>query len=323
MRKANPDSMYNKATKSMWAEDYLLSHRGDSLRGVVIGLMSRFAPYEKALGADLCTWTDTDYIKRVLSDVLPPATMTRKSNIVILRNYVAWCVDHAVPGAVNVLNSICYNDDADLSAYKRLVSNPKHLAVYLDQVLGTELRINEDCVRRCFMWLAFIGIPTGEATLVSCKDINFDNMEIVYNQIPYRIYHESVKALRMIAESDTIERVRGQFVHIEQRSPGNMLLRGIGDAGKPDIRYDTLSRTLSKMENEAIRSGKTDRRLSYTDVYRSGVFYRMYNDEVNGFPVDFSVIPGIFGSKTEDKTTIQYIIRKYRQDYENWKRAYR
>lgn len=323
MRKVNPDDMYNAAVKSMWIEDFMLSHKGDSLRGVIISLMSRFAPYEKERGADLCTWTDTEYTKGVLSNVLPPASMTRRKNFAIVQNYIIWCMDHAIPGAVNALNGITYDDGTDASVYKKLVANPRHLAVYLDQVLGAELRMNEDCIRRCFMWLAYIGIPTGKATLVSRKDIDLDHMEIVYNKNTYRIYPEAARALRIVTESDTIERTRGPYICVEPRSSGDMLLRGMGNPDTPELRYESISRTLSMRENEAIRTGRTDRRMSYTDAYRSGVFYRMYEDEIAGFPVDFAAIPDIFGSRSKRTATMQYIVNRNRQDYENWKKAYR
>ena len=324
MLKARPEDMYNEPLKSAWIGDYLLTHKGDSLRGVVTSFMIRFAPYEKDRRADLCTWTDIDDIQSVLSNVLSHETITRKKQLNILRDYITWCVDIGIPGAVDTINSIKYNNvDVSGMIRERLVSSPKQLDTYLSQVFGAEIRPNEDGVRRCFAWLAYIGIPVGEATLVMCSDVHFDDMEIVYDENTYKIYYEALRTLRVIAFADSLERIRGSYTDVIPRVPGDMLLSGAADTASPDARYQTLSRRLSIKETEAIRAGRTQKNLSYTDIYRSGVFYRMYEDEIAGFPVDFSVVPGLFGLKTKRRSAILFTIRKYREDYEAWKRVYR
>lgn len=324
MRKARPEDMYNESVKSEWIDDYLKTHKGDSLRGVLISFMIRFAPHERERRADLCTWTDMDDIQSVLTNVLSHESVTRKKQVSILKDYVTWCCDRSIPGAADVINDIEYNDvDVSGAIRERLVSSPKQLDSYLTMVFGTEIRPNDDSIRRCFAWLAYIGIPIGEATLVKRSDVHFDDMEIVYNENTYKIYYEALKTLRVVANADSMERIRGSYTDVVPRAPGNLLLRGISVATSPEVRYQHLSRKLSMREMEAIKAGKTDKNMSYTDIYRSGIFYRMYEDEIAGFPVDFTILPGLFGLRTTKRNHILFKIRKYKEDYEAWKRVYR
>jgi len=202
------------------------------------------------------------------------------------------------------------------------VSSPKQLDAYLTAVFGDEIRPNEDGARRCFAWLAYIGIPVNEATLVKCGDVRFDDMEIRYNGNAYTIYREAIRTLRVFVNAEKMERTRGYIVDILPRAPGDLLLRGMTATETPQDRYESLSRKLSMREVEAVKAGRTDKNMSYTDIYKSGVFYRMYEDEIAGFPVDFSVLPGLFNITTKMRNSLLFAIRKYREDYEAWKKAF-
>ena len=76
---------------------------------------------------------------------------------------------------------------------------------------------------------------------------------------------------------------------------------------------------------------KTDLKLSYFRVWISGLFYRMYERERAGMPVDFSAAAAQFmegktykldrGRNTPEAKKRQ-LTRDYLEDYERWKLAF-
>lgn len=92
----------------------------------------------------------------------------------------------------------------------------------------------------------------------------------------------------------------------------------------------TLRSILSKKSAKAIEDGLTKQQLSFYRVWMSGLFYRMYDRERAGIPIDFSEAATNFVSdrtyalngriKLEHKQN--RIERDYMEDYQRWKLAF-
>ena len=78
-------------------------------------------------------------------------------------------------------------------------------------------------------------------------------------------------------------------------------------------------------------SDKTPLKLSYFRVWISGVFYRMYEQEIIGVPPDFNAIAyqqmeGKTYKLDSGRNTMEakrrQLVRDYEEDYERWKLAW-
>lgn len=107
----------------------------------------------------------------------------------------------------------------------------------------------------------------------------------------------------------------------------NQLLRGIrSDQTVVDIR-NILTRKITA----AIKDGRTNMRLTTYRIWLSGTFYRMYERELAGFPVDFSSVAANHirvEYRGKDlpvdgklRKNILRVSREYTIDYERWKSA--
>ena len=86
--------------------------------------------------------------------------------------------------------------------------------------------------------------------------------------------------------------------------------------------------SLSRTSKRKIEEGKTTLKLSYKRVYLSGMFYRKYETEMAGIPVDFDDEAAKFiAGKTYKfdscrKSTnhkLREISQSYNDDYQRWK----
>jgi hypothetical protein len=102
-------------------------------------------------------------------------------------------------------------------------------------------------------------------------------------------------------------------------------MRGI----KASTKTLTMRTTLSKRNIKAIEAGITDLQLSFYRVRMSGLFYRMYERERAGIPIDFSDAAihamenkshSLTGRAKKHKQN--RIARDYMEDYQRWKLAF-
>ena len=113
------------------------------------------------------------------------------------------------------------------------------------------------------------------------------------------------------------------FVYMD-RPEGDTLIRGIRKV--PTI--NAFRTRISLATKDAYESGKTKLRLSYHKVWLSGLFYRMYERESAGIPVDFYEAAERFTagktynfSKTRNtfEAKKRQVAREFMQDYRRWK----
>ncbi len=315
--------VFNAETKQRWLNDYESSHSLGNTLLTIRSLLMKLAPYEYEKGEDFCRWDDSEFINSVICKITPTTSNSRRRQLSILRGYVRWCLDHHIPGTSSAVFSASEKEDAPDNIGRRSVTNPKQLAAFLDNVFGTETRLCEDLLRKCYAWLAFSGIPHGKASDVRKGDVYLDKMEIVYKNASYRLYYESLDVIRVARNATEYERYVGTHWSSFPRTKGYEILRGMSPEITQEYREVLLRSGFANRVRAALQEGRTNKRLTYMDIYRSGVFYRMYEDEVAGFPVDFASMPGLFGSEGADAGCIKQVIDLYRSDYENWKSTIR
>jgi len=247
--------------------------------------------------------------------------------LIILKDYVKWCIGMKVPGACDGMLKI---ETVGLEKVKhQTVANPLHLQRYLDSICEPESEETTDNIYRCFYWLAYGGVAEEDILSIKCSDVDLNNMVVRYNDTEVPIYREALPAFKNCVKLTQFVYKHPNYDKLvyKDRADGDTLVRGIRSA--PSIKAMRVE--LSRRSKAKMDEGKTDLKLSYFRVWISGLFYRMYERERAGMPVDFSAAAAQFmegktykldrGRNTPEAKKRQ-LTRDYLEDYERWKLAF-
>lgn len=309
--------MYNESVKREF-----LKTKGDSASSYE-SLFEKVSKYEELLQSDICTLSASD-IQLIIDDIvgLRSSSSTR---LYFLKDYVRWCINNGIPGACDGIMSV--NQLGISKILSQMVSGPKHMQQYMDALFVPEASCTVDCIYRCYLWLAFSGMSEEEIMCVKTTDVDFNDMVVRYNDMEYPIYKEAFIAFKVCAESRIFVWINPNGKDsIHTRVPGDILLRGY----RATPSYKTIRSELSKHAKNAIASQRTKQSISYFRAWLSGVFYRMYEAELQGMPVDFNQTAQMHMEGKEfalnNRLTLNGVRNKISQayliDYKRWKSAY-
>lgn len=315
--------MYNQNLKNQFIESY--STR-DSVKKFCVTVFEAFEKYELEWGADLCTRT-ADELQPALSKMVGFRSRSKLMRIIILKDYVRWCIGMSVDGACDGMFNIT---NVGLDKVKiQTVANPQHLQQYLDAVCSPEDERTTDNIYRCYYWLAYAGMDEEDILKVQCKDVDFRNMVVNYprKMTTVPLYPQSLKAFHNCVECDTFVFKHPNYTKPvdRQRADGTTLVRGI----RSESTLSSIRMALSRLSKQ--NEDKTPLRLSYFRVWISGVFHRMYEREIAGEAPYFD---DIVAEQMEGKTykldsgrntmaaKHRQLVRDYEEDYQRWKLAW-
>jgi hypothetical protein len=309
--------MFNAEVK----ERFVKSHSEKiSVRTVYRQFFDIAQKYEEQWNADLCTRTP-EVLNQFLNEASGVTAQSQATAIHMLKAYVKWCLGQEdISGVQEDLLSIDSFSSTKLK--ERTVTSPVHLQRYLDAVFEQEDSKTIDNVYRTYFWMAYAGINQDDAIKIRNKDIDFSEMLIRYNGIAYPIYREGIKAIRYSVELDHFKSIRtntGKSVVIN-RFDGDIVMRG----RKSVFTNQSLQERVSRKQRVAFDSGKTDLKLSYFKVWLSGLFYRVYIDEISGikpnfvpFIAEISQLKGLKKKQIDITRQAKY----YYEDYLHWKES--
>lgn len=313
--------MYNEDLKREFIKHYTNSQ---NTARICENLFNTTEAYEKKWRADLCT-QKADVLQPLINEVSGLRTRSKWSRLAILKEYVRWCISVAnVPNACDDIFKI--NSTGLDKIRQQMVANPIQLQSYLDAVYSKEAEMDIDNTMRCYVWLAYAGVPEDDIVKIKTEDICLSEMKVVYNGKEYPLYRESVPAFR-----NCIELTQFRFNHPrytkecwQNRIDGNLLLRGI----KTEPTVDHFRILMSKATK---KSDKTDLRLSYFRIWLSGKFYRAREKEVAGITPDFSDIVQervgdriykLDSGRNTQEAKRRWQVWEYEVDYQRWKLAF-
>lgn len=320
--------MYNAEMKQRFVEEFSTSA---TRKRSAVYLFNRLEPFEEEWGADICTKTARD-IKPLLGEILGARASSVNSLLSILKNYVKWCCNNRYPGATKDIVSL--SGDPVLDKFKQqTVSGPQHLQRYLDYMFDEESEESVDNIYRCFLWLAFMGVKENDVLEIEKTDVIFSEMIVRHGGNEYQIYRESVPSLKNCVNLTRFHYVnpcyKAETVAYRKRNVSNLLLAGTGKDSM--IKFD--QRVYKQMKNPKNKEkfsrddGVTKLRLSFKRVWTSGLFYRCYELERAGVPVDYDRMASAFMEGRvygEDayQATKNSIKRNLASDYARWKKIY-
>ncbi len=314
--------MYNEELKKRFIREYT---RSDTVAKRARQTFNSLESYEESWGADLCT-RNAEELAPVIETVTGYRSYSRLAVIGLLRRYVGWCIANRVPGACQGMLEVMPSGLENVRT--RMVTGPVHLQKTLNQIFEPEEDGTVDNLYRCFYWMGFAGMDEDEAVKVQSAEVDFQNQRILHEGESYPLYREAIPAFQMAACLPTIVYRHPNYKDVvKDRTPGDLLLRGF----KGDVRVLGLRRALSLKNAVAVEEGRTDMHMSYQRVEMSGLFYRTYENERAGLPVDFSEqadrqvakgkAEGLY-STTRDRTVKMKFERQYMEDYRRWKLAF-
>lgn len=311
--------MFNESLKNKFINS---TRKGNDVSSLFVSSQ----PYEEKYGKDLCQFSQ-DELQDFVNHCLGVMESTKRSRLMLVRQYIKWCSDNGIPNVSEVIGEITTNDTSRIK--ETMVSSPEHLNSVMDTVFRKVDEHTIDNVYRCFLWMAFAGIPQCDVMKITSANVDFKEMEIVYNGNSFPIYKEAVSVIRDCAELE-------QFIydHREYNNPvwraradGKALLRGY----IPDAAASSVASLIRKaIVNARARCGETIPKLNYSHVAFSGQFYRMRERESIGFPIDFRwYIANEWiadGSYDPDDPKIMNRLKvkahRLKMDYECWKSAF-
>lgn len=317
--------MYNEEQKTKFIQTYTQSLKTARVAKTVFTAME---PYEEAWQADLCTRSAGE-LQPAVNAIAALRCRSQWMSLTILREYVKWCILMKVPGACDGMLGI---KAVGLDKIRlQMVASPLHLQRCLDELLRPESDETIDNLYRCYYWMAYGGIKEEDTILIKASDVDFSEMCIKYNATNIPIYREALPAFHNAVELTSFLYEHPNYTNPIRRDrvPGDTILRGI----KSSTKTMTFRSSLSKMTAAAVEAGKTEVKLSFRRVWMSGVFYRMYERERAGIPVDFSDVSAdaVAGKEyhfngVNKRIQVKHIQnrkkRDYMEDYQRWKLAF-
>lgn len=314
--------MYNERQKVNFIKGYTGSLNTANVATTIFNALEK---YEEQWQADFCTRSKEE-IQPVIDEIAGLRTKSQCMTLIILKEYVKWCIAMKVPGACD---GMLHVEAVGLDKIRhQMVSSPLHLQKYLDELFDPESEETIDNIYRCYFWMAYGGIDEEDTIRVKKDDVNFEQMTIAYKDTNIPIYREAIPAFRnAVSLTDFLYKHPNYTKTVRRdRISGDTIMRGI----KADTKTFTIRVTISKRNITAIEDGRTNLQLSFYRVRMSGLFFRTYERERAGIPVDFSdaAMRAMAGKEYSTKGRIKLehkqnrIERDYMEDYQRWKLAF-
>lgn len=315
--------MYNEELKTRFITDYTHSESNAILCAAIF---NSFSEHEEKWEADLCTKSKEE-LQPIVDLLVGLRSRTQWSRLIVLKDYVKWCIKTEVPNACDGMLQI---ETTGLEKVRQqTVSNPLHLQKYLDSICDPEREETTDNIYRCFYWLAFGGVAEEDILSIKCSDVDLSNMVVHYKNTEIPIYREALPAFKncITLTHFIYQHPNYDKVIYKERASGDTVVRGIRSV--PSLK--SMRVELSRRSKNKIDSGSTTLKLSYFRVWISGLFFRMYEREQAGIPVDFSAAAAEFtegktyrleSSRNTPEAKKRQVAKDYLKDYERWKLAY-
>lgn len=315
--------MYNTEQKEIYIKEKIAS---ESYAKFVRSIFEACSKFEYACSKDLCVMNEEE-LRETLNSVLGIRGNSQCGRIIILRDYVRWCIVSGVGGACDTIFNIRISGVNRIK--QTMVATPLHLQICLDKIFGKESSGTIECTYRCYYWLAYAGVDEADILGIKASDINFKKQSIRVRDKEFILYREAIQAFQEAVNSYEFvyEHPRYKSSIVRARCDGDEIMRGFS------VTPSTMAMRveLSRRNKKCIDAGLTDVTLSYSRVRLSGLFYRTYYNEMSGIPVSFeSFVSDLIDGKdyklpskySTMETKQKQIENGYRQDYERWKSAF-
>lgn len=312
--------MYNESIKKEYFQNY-----AESGRLKIERLFERISKIEENNDKDIFEFTESE-INESIIPLLGKTQISIKQNISIFKKYVDYCIDRNL----TVSNAFINIDHLDITLteiyFRTLVKSPEHLNEILNQIFNPISDDKIDNLFRAIFWFLYSGIKLEELLLISKDDIELKYKRIKIKDSFHLIYKESRESITWLLNNDCfIKPIRDGSYRFVYFPDGDKVLRYFNNLTESNINNRFI-----KLKNRR----DIDTQLTVKKVYISGIFYRVYQDELRGIEPDFKK----YAKETISKSEYEYNknnSRKYTyddilerriheidKDYKIWKNAF-
>ena len=319
--------MYNENQKRAFIESHTNS---DKTMAKIVQIFSWFEPYEEDWGLDL-SQQSAEKLQPVVNELTGVRSKSTELILIILKEYVKWCGRSGYEVSRGIFDVRINTID---KIQNQMVASPLHLKAKLDEFFEPVEEETIDITYRVFLWMAFAGLDDKDAIRVTADCVDLKNFRINFEGHSYEIYKECIEDFKKACELTDFQYKHPNYITRRDRADGNLIMRGIRT---PTVDLKTIRPVINKKfgaDDTEETGGRQKSRISYKRIYLSGIFYRAYERERAGLPVDFSEFIArsierkektkkYTVTKTRTLTTIANTIeREYLADYEKWKCAF-
>lgn len=281
-------------------------------------LFSMSEEIESECDRDVCEWTSEE-IERYFAQHRIDRMSTKQTVVGCIRSYMAWCNQHGLKTTLSEIRKYKFQA-SDISSVT--LANPDELQRYLDCLFRPVEMQSADNIYRGALWLLYIGIPLEDAIRVTRDDYREDINCVVFEGYEYPVFEQAREVL-LACKYDTVlmtYRDSGAGNTQNPRADTPFLLRGQQrNNGLSTISHQVFKNKFSQIENAAVAAGVTDRTIGFSNVYMSGLFYRVYVQEQQGVPVTFAEE---IAKSCNTETAVARKRMRLTEDYAAWKLAH-
>ena len=315
--------MYNEELKTQFIRQYTTKI---STADFAVDMFNYLEQFENKYGSDYACMTK-EQASDAVSSIQTLRASSMESRSAILKAYVRWNIDNGTENANKELLSVEFHGFSHIRSM--MVKDPAHLARILNKVYAPVKDGTVENLYRFYIWMFYSGMKEDQIFLCKRGNIDYKRMEISVGDQRFPIYREELDVIVFCADAKEIAERNPLMVNVRDtipRRPGDELYRGARNATSASAARVSATTLITSAYN----NGLIDVKLTRKSVRLSGIFYRMYEREMNGVPVDFTedAINEMRGKtyKTNDRFTIGVkrvrIIRDFELDYANWKEAF-
>ena len=310
--------MYNEERKVAFIKEYGGTERSQYY---VRTVFNKFEDIEESRNVDVCE-LPADELQTIINSLSGVRTESSERVFVVLKKYVSWCRDHGY-----CVNNDIFDIKIDIiETYRaQMFKSPSDLKEKIDRIFK-ENELENDTVGviyKAYIWMLYSGLSNTEALEVNVSDVDLSKMVIRRgeNRI-FKLYNISYDVFKTACEIENFRyRHEGYLEDIyRERYPGKALMRTYKSER---MLISSIKSILTKL---SVSSGV---KLSYKKIFYSGLFYKMYVDEMEG-------IQSTFYAYIDEEMDKEFEINKNRTinkirnqkmralilDYEKWKAAF-
>lgn len=255
---------------------------------------------EDKTGVDLCEFSEESAI-RVIQEISGGYISNVEGGMSSYRKYIKWFKENGFSINEDILKIKVREFDLAEQMRENLVGSPLDLLNYLDKALP-QGDFSDICLSRCLYWFAFMGVDRKAFPKTKIEDVHFTDGYVICKGEKYPLYRQSIKDFKDACELDSFSFWGTyDYPYKKKRVESEFVMRTIKSKS---CDYSTLQvHTSKEIKNNGVKM------LSYSDVQKSGMFYRKFEDEVAGL---YDYFEGLSQSKRRHNVF----------DYNTWKRAF-
>ena len=241
------------------------------------------------------------------------------SLITLLDEYTDWCIDNHLSESLNNPYKIIKAEDIDVSESfsSTMLKGYDDFASFLDCALKPIGEGSSHNMYRAILWMVFFGINLDDIESIKCADFCDGVLKVGNQSFDFNGYPEAYKAIESAKSQTNYSNAKG---YVEYNNTTN-LIKSSRSSSVPFKRRVTLNYTkiMSKFRAETGEYGYT-----ISDIERSGLFWRMYTQEMtngeiarNDIANDYVYSNYVVSNTAHFTSTMKHLM----EDYNRWKKS--